>query len=383
MRILGKEITEGIALTIVGVIFCSVVGGLFFRYRQQIAWFRFMTDTNNVFQLIDRFENSKDPAEKLNTAVKISFHSVKDELAQVSKAMKDLEKGEIGEPLTEEKDPTGREGEVIKKALDYVEWAYSLMDYYTAKIPPEKISVLMSEARAKLIAADFKDDFTDQELAQAFPSFGKLKACTEEDFNNVVKTTSEENVMKYFSAVFAANLYFSGIIGAESRDAVVREALTHAETDEHKKILGAILELQQMRSPVNDEWASKLFFKKSKDWPQVKELVMPFRRAAPHCFQSKNYKTFMDLQKSALNTYRAKNLAERLAAHIKLHGEVPKAIQDIDFVEYDDRHDAWYSEFKFDRTQTEIVISSIGKDRKPGTEDDFVVHRREFIFGGE
>jgi hypothetical protein len=380
MKIFGKEITEGIVLTVLGVIFFSVVGGTGYYYRHQIAWMRFMFDSGNVFELIDRFEQAKDPGERFKAAVKISYHSAQNIEAQVNQITKSTQ---LEEPIPDlPTEPTGREGAVIRKAIDYVEWGYSLVDYYVGKIPVQKMSQLMKGARARLIEIGFKNDFSDQELAQAYPSFGKVKACTNEDFGRIVESAGAWGTLRLGREVFLANLRFSAALGAEAGEAVLQETIGMAESAEHAQVLKAILELHEMRPVLDDLWVSRKLWRESNKWEEVSKMVMPARRAAAHCFQSKNFRAFMDFQEAAQTNWRAKQIAEGVVKYIREHGKMPEQMKQIVGPEDGVFRDAWGSEFKIDRTETEIVISSVGKDHKAGTEDDFV-HRREFIFGGE
>lgn len=74
MRIGKFQITEGIGLTLLGLVFFSIVGGTYYYYRQEISMMRFLYQTNNIYDLIDRFEVATDPVEKLDLAMKIWFH---------------------------------------------------------------------------------------------------------------------------------------------------------------------------------------------------------------------------------------------------------------------------------------------------------------------
>lgn len=155
--------------------------------------------------------------------------------------------------------------------------------------------------------------------------------------------------------MFKSNLRFSGELGSAVGNDVLREAIRVADNPEHKRILEAILEIQEMGSLIKDSFLPKTSFHKSENWDQVGSIVQPFRRAAPHCFHSRNYSAFSNHFKSAQTIWRAELLAEKLEGHIRQSSDLPKDLKDIQEVTNDLR-DAWYQDFKVDRTETEIIV---------------------------
>ena len=319
---------------------------------------RMFPGTSDINQALKNFQKEKSPA-------------VRTELAYDLVALK------FQEDLRGRIELSGEQAEIFESARSHLKWAQDLLAYYIAHLPDNQIgavNVKIGESTQAL-----PPSIVRKILAGRFAP--KKDQCTEKSLENLKTDFPEEFLAMNLTPITRLFLALQGQIDDQLIGNLKEPLLAAVSDARNREVIESLFKIRANGRTEKTEISARMkqladTFANEKD----RELAFSVYAYAPECFKSSEVVNFTRVVQKFKSQVKAKFYIGIIREYYKKNRELPKDIYDLRLMEsqnpredfFRSPSDAYGSKFEMKVEGNRVQLISIGRDHKPGTEDDFV-----------
>ncbi len=263
------------------------------------------------------------------------------------------------------------------RALQQIQWAAQVAEYYSKKIPESSIGNIDLKFGSRL--ESIPSDKAKKLLAASFSS--TKGECSEAQMQSLRQNHDEEWLAMNLPGLMRILLLMQIDIDRKVATALKMPLLNSVPDENHRQVIESVYKIRDASAEANkpEEESRKTILMDFFDGKN-KDLGFTIYAAAPGCFQGKNVVAFVAMIHRLTTDLRAKYLLDVIRDGYRTKKVLPTEIESLRMENpvserekfYRRPSDGWGRTLELKIENNYVTLKSSGIDREMGTADDFI-----------
>jgi len=316
---------------------------------------RLFPETTELSKAIKNYEKSKNLSQRTELAYDLIALKFRNDL-QANQLSKEQE-------------------EAYQNATSLLNWSMDLLAFYLAKIPNNKMGSI--EVKFGSFRQTLRPEMAKRILVATFSP--KNDQCSDQQFEDLRENFQDDFLAMNLTNLMRTFLILEKHISRQLMAEVKTPLISSVQNTSHREVIESVYKIRStaeggINKESEIETLNMFFSSKNRD------LVFNIFLSAPGCFKSPGVMAFLKRVQRLQSKVRANFYLGLVRAYFKRFHRAPDDLDELRIENpqnerekfYRRPSDGWGHPFEMIVEGNRIQLISIGQDRKPGTEDDFV-----------